>query len=63
MKILKILFLYLIIHAFNAVNTYSQELHLIVEGKDVSENITIDSIGYKNVFTNYKSLEEEINFL
>ncbi|NOY48131.1 MAG: hypothetical protein GXO84_08055 [Chlorobi bacterium] len=50
-------------HAFNAVNTYSQELHLIVEGKDVSENIVIDSIGYKNVFTNYKSLEVEINSL
>ena len=63
MKISKILFLYIIIHAFNAVNIYSQELHLIVEGNDVSENTIIDSIGYKNVFTNYKSLEEEINAL
>ena len=63
MKISKILFLYIIIHAFNAVSTYSQELHLIVEGKDVSENIVIDSIGYINVFANYKLLEEEINSL
>jgi hypothetical protein len=63
LKISKILFLYIIIHAFNAVRTYSQELHLIVEGKDVSENIVIDTIGYKNVFANYKSLEEEINSL
>lgn len=63
LKISKILFLYIIIHAFNAVSTYSQELHLIVEGKDVSENIVIDSIGYINVFANYKLLEEEINSL
>jgi outer membrane protein assembly factor BamA len=63
LKISKILFLYIIIHAFNAVNTYSQELHLIVEGGNVLENTIIDSIGYKNVFTNYKLLEKEINTL
>jgi outer membrane protein assembly factor BamA len=63
LKVSKILFLYIIFLAFNSVNTYSQELHLIVEGKDVSENIVIDSIGYKNVFANYNLLEGEINAL
>jgi outer membrane protein assembly factor BamA len=63
LKVSEILFLYFIFSAFNSVNTYSQELHLIVEGKDVSENTIIDSIGYKNMFANYKLLEEEINSL
>ena len=63
MKVSKILFLYFIFLAYNSVNTYSQELHLIINGKDASENTVIDSIGYKNVFANYKLLEEEINSL
>jgi len=63
LKVSKILFLYFIFLAYNSVNTYSQELHLIINGKDASENTVIDSIGYKNVFANYKLLEEEINSL
>ena len=63
MKVSKILFFYIVLSTFNFAITYAQDLHLIVEGKNVSENIVIDSIGYKNVFINYKSLEEEINSL
>lgn len=63
LKISKILILYIIFSLFYFTNTYAQNLHLTIEGKNSPENEVIDSIGYTNVFSNYKSLEKEINTL
>lgn len=44
-------------------NTFSQTLYLKVEGKTLQEGKTIDSIGYKKMFTNANEVVEETNTL
>lgn len=44
-------------------NTFSQTLYFKVEGKTIQESKTIDSIGYKKMFTNAIEVVEETNIL
>ena len=41
----------------------SQNLNLIISGNSITETKVIDSIGYKKMFSNFNSLQNEINTL
>ena len=59
----KFLVLYFSIGAIACTPLLAQNLNLKVNGEYPFENKVIDSIGYKNSFTNYKSLYDQINTL
>jgi len=63
LKVFKILILYFSICIIGISPLLAQDLNLKIKGDNPSENKIIDSIGYKNSFVNFKSLQHELNTL
>ena len=61
MKILRFIFLHLIICILNSSFIYAQNLRLDIKGKDTIETNIIDSLNFKTTFTDYSSLKKEID--
>ncbi len=45
----------------SSVNIYSQSLNLLVEGSNIKETKIIDSLSYKKTFTDFSSLQKEVD--
>jgi len=59
----RILISTLLIGLLSVIKLYGQSIHLVLEGENELETITIDSIGYKKQFKDYNSLNDEVNFI
>ncbi|NNL82863.1 MAG: hypothetical protein HKP28_05700 [Winogradskyella sp.] len=54
---------FLFISYFTVLDLNGQSLKLVIEGETKSATTTLDSIGYKTTFTNYRSIKNELNTL
>ena len=58
-----LLFLVLNIYPLFSVQSQTDQLRLLVEGKNTKQTVVIDSFGYQKKFGNYNTLEAEIDSL
>ncbi|MCH7524823.1 MAG: hypothetical protein IIC74_07395 [Bacteroidetes bacterium] len=63
MTTIKIIILSIAISLLNCTTLFSQNLNLIIKGKDSLETTVIDSLNYMKSFTDFISLENEIESL